>query len=92
MELCFGTHVAEVHQVAGHTQRALTKQPHYRGSGRYRRNLFGMPSGPAAFPADSECKAEESSWGVIAGLMVWPVCEEGGNTGGGTGSGEPSVV
>ena len=51
-----------------------------------------MLSGPAAFPVDSECKAEESSWGVIAGLMEWPVGKEGGRASGGTGSGEPSIV
>ena len=34
----------------------------------------------------------DSSWDVIAWLIVWLVCEEGGKAGGGTGSGEPTVV
>ena len=62
-----------------------------RGSGRRRRNSFGTLSGPVAFPTDSVCKADESSWGVIAVLIVWP-CEEGGKTGGGIGSWEPRTV
>ena len=51
-----------------------------------------MSSTPVAFPTGSEDKVEESSWGVIAALISLSLCWGGCRAGGGTGSGEPSVV
>ena len=60
-------------------------------SGRWRTNSFRTLSGPVAFLTGNVCKVDESSWGVIAVLMMWP-CEEGGNSRRGIGSGEPRTV
>lgn len=48
-----------------------------RESGRHQENSLGMLFTLMALPADSDCKIEESSWGVIAMTIVWLVCEEG---------------